>query len=64
MIKDPGYYLIFDSFSGKTLFAGRDFERFGSPDPSHSPQGRRLVRDADAGELITEDMLFKEKGAP
>ena len=58
-----GYHLTFDNFRGKTLFADRDYEiksPGGGMPLSESPHGRRLARDAEAGELITEDMLMED----
>lgn len=58
--KEPGYYLEFDKYRGQTLFFGRDFIAVNQWEASESPQGRRLNRDADAGEKITPDMLMEE----
>ena len=58
-----GYHLTFDIFRGKTLFTGRDYEiksPGGGMSLTDSPEGRRMARDADAGEIITEDMLIPE----
>ena len=58
-----GYHLSFDKFKGQTLFTGRDFDiksPGGGIPVSQDIHGRRMARDGDADELVTEDMLIPE----